>query len=133
MGRLGYHTVFLAYRNEAPIAASPTAAIPGCGNLPDKESAPADCAINARTETPHRCRSGDISPIVNVNRANSIENRLNKLLAYLARTRPAAEGWGQFVDAGGEPVWSKTVDRRLVARRRPGRASSRPSTRCTAP
>ena len=106
MGRLGYHTVFLAYRNEAPIMASPTAPIPGCGNLPDKESAPVDCAINARTEM---LTGEGKSTIVNVNRANSIENRLNKLLAYLARTRPAAEGWGQFVDAGGEPVWSKTV------------------------
>jgi hypothetical protein len=106
MGRLGYHTVFLAYRNEAPIAASPTAAIPGCGNLPDKESAPAGCAINARTEI---LTGEDTSPIVNVDRANSIENRLNQLLAYLVRTRPAAENWGQFVDSGGEPVWAKTV------------------------
>ena len=30
-GRLGYHTIILAYRNEAPIAALPTANPPGCG------------------------------------------------------------------------------------------------------
>ncbi|MDA0170082.1 thrombospondin type 3 repeat-containing protein [Solirubrobacter taibaiensis] len=110
MGRLGYHTVLLAYRNEAPIAASPTAPIPGCGNLPDKESAPVNCAINARTELLTGVDPpADISPIVSVNRANGIENRLNKLLAYLVRTRPAAERWGQFVDGNGEPVWAKTV------------------------
>ena len=112
MGRLGYHTVFLAYRNEAPIAASPTAPIPGCGDSADPAPppAPADCAIKARTELLTGIDPpDDISPIVTVNRANGIENRLNKLLAYLARTRPTAERWGQFVDANGEPVWSKTV------------------------
>src|SRR3954449_3418159 len=31
-GQLGYHTIILAYRNEAPIAALPTATPPGCGN-----------------------------------------------------------------------------------------------------
>jgi hypothetical protein len=108
--RLGYHTIILAYRNEAPIAASPTATPPGCGNGADASSAPPNCAIDIRMEL---LDGRGESAAVDVNRAGSIENRLNKLLAYLA-TSPAhaGEGWAKFLDTSGpEPVpkWSQLV------------------------
>jgi hypothetical protein len=102
MGRLGYHTIVLAYRNEAPIAALPPA---GCGTGVEASEAPVDCAINARMEMIDGLGE---STVVDVDRPNSIENRLNKVLAYLATTYPA-EGWAQFVDGNGLPVWKKTV------------------------
>src|SRR5690242_3351488 len=80
--RLGYHTIVLAYKNEAPVAAAPPT---GCGNGAEASDAPPDCAINVRREM---LDGGNESAIVNVDRANSIENRLNKALAYLAATFP---------------------------------------------
>jgi hypothetical protein len=107
--RLGYHTIILAYRNEAPIAALPTATPPGCGPAVLPTPSSPNCARNARLEI---LDGRDESPIVEVDRANSIENRLNKLLVYLAATHPDEEGWSQFVDNGGaepQPRWSETV------------------------
>ncbi len=104
---LGYHTVVLAYRNEAPIAALPTANPPGCGTDELPSTASPTCAVDARSEILDGLPT---SSVVNVDRANSIENRLNKLLVYLKNTRLASEGWAQFLDATGlEPNWSKTV------------------------
>jgi len=102
-GRLGYHTIVLAYKNEVPVANAAA-----CGNeeapLP---TAPPNCAINARMEI---LNGADTSPVITVNRANSIENRLNKLLQHLATDpRYAADGWSQFRDANGEPNWSRTI------------------------
>ena len=102
---LGYHTIILAYRNEAPIAALPTANPPGCGNA---ETVPATntCARDARREI---LDGNNESPVVNVDQANGIENRLNKLLVYLKNTYPD-EGWAQFLDDSGvAPNWSQTV------------------------
>src|SRR4051794_13790248 len=89
-GRLGYHTIILAYRNEAPIAALPPAPVPGCG--PDELPSPSspNCARDARLEI---LDGRGESPVVNVDRPNSIENRLNKLLVYLDAHYPA-EGLG---------------------------------------
>jgi hypothetical protein len=103
-GRLGYHTIVLAYRNEAPVAFPPPA---GCGNGVEASTAPPDCAINARLEI---LNGKEQSTVVNVDRAGSIENRLNKVLVHLAREFPG-EGWSQFFTAGAEPVpkWSDTV------------------------
>ena len=103
-GKLGYHTIILAYRNEAPIAALPTANPPGCGAA---ELQPSNtCARDARSEILDGTNS---STVVDVDDANSIENRLNKLLVYLKHTFPE-EGWAQFLDASGlEPKWSETV------------------------
>src|SRR3954447_6829912 len=97
-GRLGYHTISLAYKNEVPIA-NATA----CGNeeLPLPTSPP-NCAINARMEI---LDGRGESPVVNVDRANSIENRLDKVLGYLASTHPE-ERWAQFLEADGTPKWS---------------------------
>src|SRR3954447_10914093 len=103
--RLGYHTLILAYRNEAPIAALPTAPVPGCG--PDEFPVPvgSTCARDARMEI---LDGREESPILNVNRANSIENRLNRLLVHLKTTFPD-EGWAQFVEPDETPKWSQTV------------------------
>src|SRR5688572_13074706 len=101
-GRLGYHTILLAYRNEAPIAFAPPL---GCGPSPAPNPASPDCAIKMRLEL----LEGDgESSIVDVDRANSIENRLNKLLQYLAANH-AEDGWAEFLDTNGEPKWSETV------------------------
>ena len=130
MGRLGYHTVFLAYRNEVPIAASPTAPSPGCGNLPDKESAPVDCAINARTEIltgenksadrqrqPRQQHREPAQPAARASRPDPARRR--GLGAVRRRQRGA-----RVVEDG---------HRRVVARRRRRSRSSRPSTRWTEP
>ena len=47
---------------------------------------------------------GRESPHMSVSRANSIENRLIKLLVYLQNTRPAG-GWGQYLNARREILW----------------------------
>jgi hypothetical protein len=73
-----------------------------CGNEP---LPPPNCAINARTEI---LTGENTSTVITVNRANSIENRLDKVLAYLATTH-ADEGWAQFLEADGTPKWSETV------------------------
>jgi hypothetical protein len=99
--RIGYHTVVLAYRNEAPIAA-PTA----CGNAELPPASPPNCARNARQEI---LDGSDSSPVVSVSRADSIENRLTKLLDYLAAASDHAdEGWSRFLDTNGAqpaPNW----------------------------
>ena len=106
--RLGYHSIVLAYKNELPIAAPPPG---GCGNNVDPPAsppAPPNCTINARMEI---FDGRGESPVVAVDRANSIENRLTKLLQHLAATYPS-EGWAPFVDTSGAepaPKWSETV------------------------
>src|SRR4051812_34200047 len=106
-GQLGYHTVSLAYRNEAPVAALPPA---GCGPSAAKDLLNPTCSIDVRMEILTGQQPG--SPLVNINEANSIENRLNKLLVYLYREHPA-DGWGEFIDdpdgPNPQPVWAKTV------------------------
>jgi hypothetical protein len=104
-GRLGYHTIALAYRNEAPVAMAPPV---GCGNGVEASTAPPNCAIDVRMEI---LNGQEKSTTVNVDRAGSIENRLNKLLVYLAARFPD-EGWEGFIDRSGTepaPKWSDTV------------------------
>ena len=45
---------------------------------------------------------------VNVNRSNSIENRLIKLLIYLNTNHPE-QNWSQFLTASDEIIWSKII------------------------
>src|SRR3954452_23084947 len=104
-GRLGYHTIVLAYRNEAPIQTLPP---DGCGTSVDPPSSPPNCAIDARMEI---LDGRGESTVVAVDRANSIENRLTKALQYLAATYPA-EGWAKFLDTSGTEAaaaWSQIV------------------------
>jgi dienelactone hydrolase len=47
----------------------------------------------------------DLSKYIEVDRTNSIENRLIKLLQFLDKRRPS-EHWGRFLTSTGEPKWS---------------------------
>lgn len=50
----------------------------------------------------------DRSSLIDVNRANSIENRLQKLLVYLKRNN-ASEGWGRYLSAKDEIIWDDLI------------------------
>lgn len=87
--RLGYHVIGLMY---------PTNVGPGgCSGGPDPE-----CFENVRMEI---IDGVDRSDLVAVSRANSLDNRLTKLLLYLDAQFPT-EGWSRFLH-GGEPKWSQ--------------------------
>jgi hypothetical protein len=103
--RLGYHTIVLAYRNEVGIAAAPPL---GCGNAAEPPVSPANCAIDVRREL---LDGRGESSVVDVDRPNSIENRLTKLLQHLVANH-ADEGWAPYLDVSGDepaPKWSETV------------------------
>ncbi len=87
--RLGYHVIGLMYPNTPGLAKV-------CPNDPD----PAACYENSRLEV---IDGIDRSPWVDVNPANSIDNRLTKLLEYLA-ARYRDEGWERFL-LRDEPMW----------------------------
>ena len=81
--RVGYHVIGLTYVS---------------GTATD----PSSCYENARLEV---IDGVDRSPVADVNPANSIDNRLTKLLQYLAAQYPD-EGWQRFL-LQGEPKWSR--------------------------
>ncbi len=87
--RLGYHVIGLMYQN-------------GVGINPCTASTDPECAGNIRLEI---LDGVDRSSFVDVTPANSIDNRLTKLLLYLDAQYPD-EGWFQFLK-DGEPKWSK--------------------------
>lgn len=89
---LGFHVVNLMY----PDGIAATVA------RNDKDR---NAFLNFRLEI---IEGGDRSPYVEVSPADSIENRLIKLLRFLAKERPN-ENWGQFLTAAGEPAWPKLV------------------------
>ena len=89
--RLGYHVIGLMYPNSVSIATV-------CGGQPD----PNTCYEKVHLEI---LDGVDRSPFVNVNQANSIVNRLTKLLQFLADSFPD-QGWSRFL-AGDEPKWSQ--------------------------
>ncbi|MCM0001389.1 MAG: hypothetical protein NBV68_18610 [Erythrobacter sp.] len=86
----GYHAIGLAYPNEDAIASV-------CGN-----SSRPDCSGEVRNEI---LTGQDTSPLVSVNRVNSIIGRLIELIAFLDRSFPS-EGWGQYL-VSGQPDWSR--------------------------
>ena len=86
----GYHTIGLNYPNGQAV---------GTECLVDNDP---DCHGKLRRET---ILGEDVSPHVNVNVANSLVNRLRKLIAYLHALAPG-EGWDRFL-ANGEPDWSR--------------------------
>jgi hypothetical protein len=88
--RLGYHVLGLMYQNNLGPG-------PACTG-----SADPDCFGNFRLEL---LDGVDRSAGVVVSRANSIENRLTKLLLYLDAQFPE-EGWSRFLHKG-EPKWSQ--------------------------
>lgn len=89
--RLGYHVIGLMYQNNVGVDAA-------CKG-PDKE---VNCSGDMRLEI---LTGMDISPLVAVTAANSIDNRLAKLLKHLAEQYPD-ERWAKFLD-GDVPKWSQ--------------------------
>jgi hypothetical protein len=87
---LGYHAIGLTYVNDLAING------PVCGGTLD----PA-CFENARLEI---FDGTDRHPLIDVNRSNSIENRLAALLTYLDSHHPD-EGWGQYLGRRGRIMW----------------------------
>jgi hypothetical protein len=91
---LGFHAINLTYPNDDAVNSL-------CGGL----SVNLDCYGNVRLET----KDGtDRSALVNVNRANSIENRLIKLLQFLQNRSPQ-DNWAQFMVGGTSLNWPKIV------------------------
>src|SRR6267142_2194885 len=90
--RLGYHVIGLMYQNDVVLAQA-------CPRAPD----PSSCYENVRLDV---LDGGDRSfPVADVSEANSIDNRLTKLLLYLDSAYPD-EGWSRFLKHG-EPRWSR--------------------------
>lgn len=91
---LGFHAINLTYPNDEPVNSL-------CGGL----SSNLDCYGNVRLEI----KDGtDRTTLVNVNRANSIENRLIKLLQFLQNRSPE-DDWAQFLVGGNSLNWTKIV------------------------
>jgi len=96
--RLGYHVIGLVYQNDVEVVGK-------CGGsfIPDGHSLDPDCSGNLRLEV---LTGADVSVDVSVTPANSIDNRLTKVLRYLADQYPAEE-WSRFLDDDGAPKWSQ--------------------------
>jgi hypothetical protein len=89
----GFHAISLQYVNDV----SANQKCSGSRNL--------ECHENMRREV---LFGADFSPHVNVSRPNSAENRLVKLLRYLADQYPL-DGWEQYLTAGDVPRWSRIL------------------------
>ena len=89
--RLGYHVIGLMYPNSVSVTTV-------CGGQPD----PNACYENLHLEI---LDGIDRSAFVDVNEANSIDNRLTKLLQYLAARYPE-EGWSRFL-VDDKPKWTQ--------------------------
>mgnify|MGYP000448051374 CR=1 FL=1 len=89
---LGYHAVSLSYPSSIPAAI--------CQREVD-----IDCFEKFRMEI---ITGEDRSSLISVNRANSIENRLLKLVIYLKSKAPG-DGWENFVNSKGELRWENLV------------------------
>lgn len=89
---MGYHGIALMYDNLV------------AGNPLCRATGDITCHRRARLEV---IDGVDRHPGVNVNTANSLINRLYKLLVYLNTTYPAQE-WGQYIQ-NGAPRWDKII------------------------
>lgn len=89
----GFHAISLQYVNEVSV------------NDKCARSRSLDCYEDMRREI---LFGSDFSPHVNVNSANSAENRLVKLLRYLADQYPM-DGWDQYLTAQDVPRWSRII------------------------
>ena len=90
---LGFHSINLNYPNND--------AVNDLCNM----TANLDCFANVRLET---IDGTDRTTFINVNRANSVENRLIKLLIYLRAQNPNHD-WGQYLLDDSTINWSKIV------------------------
>ena len=94
--RLGYHVIGLMYPNSVNLVGA-------CRDTAD----PNACYEAARLEILEGTPEGTpLSPVVDVNPTNSIENRLTKLLQYLVDHTPPDEGWSRFL-ADDKLKWSQ--------------------------
>jgi hypothetical protein len=91
---LGFHSIGLTYVNDVTINGADV-----CGNSLDTS-----CYRKARLEV---LTGQDLSAFLSINRANSIENRLIKLLKYLHQQYPT-QGWGQYLN-GDVILWDKII------------------------
>jgi para-nitrobenzyl esterase len=93
---LGFHAIGLNYPNDRAVN-GPTL----CGGT----NTDLDCYAKVRLEI----KDGtDRTPLVTITRANSIENRLIKLLLYLHARFPN-DGWGQYLEDDLSIRWSSIV------------------------
>jgi hypothetical protein len=90
---MGYHALSLMYPNSPLINQD-------CTNTP----ADCDCHGKARMEV---LTGTNFSPVVEVNRASSIENRLIKALQYLEAHHPG-ENWTQYLN-GASILWTNVI------------------------
>jgi hypothetical protein len=90
---LGFHAISLQYVNDVSV------------NNKCSKSRNLECYENMRREL---LFGADFSPHANVSRPNSAENRLVKLLRYLADRYPL-DGWEQYLAAGDVPRWSRIL------------------------
>ncbi|MEK7725285.1 MAG: hypothetical protein AAB336_13105, partial [Acidobacteriota bacterium] len=88
----GFHVVSLSY----PTSIAATI----CHSQMDE-----NCFENFRREI---IEGKDLSNLIEVNRANSIENRLHKLLLFLKKNNEN-EGWGKFLTETGEINWESLI------------------------
>jgi len=88
---LGYHVIELAYPNDI-------AAQQACINSPVP-----DAYLKFRLEI---ISGGNMSDLIHINVADSIENRLRQLLNYL-NIHQTNLGWGQYLDRNGQICWNK--------------------------
>jgi hypothetical protein len=89
----GFHAISLQYANDESVNEK-------CASGRDLE-----CYENMRREI---LFGSDFSPHVSVDRSNSAENRLVKLLHYLAVRYPM-DGWEQYLAAHDVPRWTKIL------------------------
>ncbi len=89
----GYYSINLKYPNSWTVGSL-------CNSSEDPE-----CFEKVRLEI---IDGQDRTNKVNVNRSNSIENRLIKLLIYLNTNHPE-QNWSQFLTASDEIIWSKII------------------------
>lgn len=90
---MGFHSLGLTYVNGDGVNEL-------CGPTGDL-----NCYGNVRLEI---FDGTDRSTLVSVNRPNSIENRLIKLLIYMQQIDPAAN-WSQYLDANNQVRWDRIV------------------------
>ena len=91
---LGYHVIVLQYPDEIPASV--------CGN---------DSDPNAFEKFRMAIIQGGDSKHISIERSDSIENRLIKLLQYLQTIRPK-ENWGQFLNQDGTIKWETIAVRK---------------------
>lgn len=93
--RLGYHVIGLMYQNNVGVDAACKVTL--------VQAPPPECSGDTRMEIIDGIdRPASKAPVT---AANSIDNRLTKLLEYLDEHHPA-DGWSRFLDGDG-PKWSQ--------------------------